>query len=593
MFLSKRSIVLYYKEHNVKRGCKMKRILVYLKPFKLRMLAGFGIKVTGTMAELVLPFILTHILENVISRENIGDIVFYGIIMAVFSLIACIGNITANRMAARVTTNFSKAMRKELFTKTLYLSCADTDDFTIPSLESRITTDTYNVHNFIGMMQRMGVRAPILLIGGITLTLIMDWALALVMIATLPVIFITVYSISRKGVPLYTDVQRSQDNMVRVAREDVQGIRVIKALSKNEHENRRYDKVNRELSKKERKAGTIMGIVNPVMTLLMNLGIAAVVAVAAIRVSKGLSSPATVIAFMQYFTLISMAMMSLSRMFVMYTKCAASANRISQVLDTPDRFKVAEDNSPESDSHIAFRNVSFSYFGKKDNLTDISFSLKKGQRLGIIGATGSGKSTLIKLLLRFYEPQKGKITLNGKNITSLDREKLTSLFGVALQNDFIYADTIEENIRFGRDISRDDIIKAAKTAQAHDFITAFKDGYEHRLSSKGTNVSGGQRQRILISRALAAKPDILILDDSSSALDYKTDSLLRNALDKELSDTTVITVAQRVSSVKNCDLIMVLDNGKVIGKGKHSELINSCPEYKEISDSQMGGAFVE
>ena len=394
----------------------MKRILSYLKPFRLRMLVGFTIKVTGTMAELVLPYILTYILEDVITEMNVGKVFAYGGVMVFFAVVGCLGNIIANRMAARVTTNFSKAMRKELFEKTLYLSSADTDAFTIPSLESRITTDTYNVHNFIGMMQRMGVRAPILLLGGISLTLIMDSALALVMIATLPIIFVTVYGISRKGVPLYTRVQKSVDSMVRVAREDTQGIRVIKALSKNEHENRRYDKVNAELSKQERHAGTIMGIVNPSMTLLMNLGIAAVVAVAALRVAKGLSSPATVIAFMQYFTLISMAMMSLSRMFVMYTKCAASANRIAEVLNAPDKFDVVEDNRENGDVHIEFDNVSFSYLGKKNNIQNISLSLRKGERLGIIGATGSGKSTFIKLLLRFYEPDSGEIRINGKNI---------------------------------------------------------------------------------------------------------------------------------------------------------------------------------
>lgn len=571
----------------------MKRIFTYLKPFRLRMIVGFLIKVTGTMAELILPYILTYILENVIAEMNVGKIVIYGAVMVFFGIVACLGNIIANRMAARVTTNFSKAMRKDLFTKTLYLSSADTDAFTIPSLESRITTDTYNVHNFIGMMQRMGVRAPILLIGGTSLTLIMDRALALVMLATLPVIFITVYSISRKGVPLYSKVQKSVDSMVRVAREDVQGIRVIKALSKNEHENRRYDKVNAELSKQEKHAGTVMGIVNPVMTLLMNLGIAAVVAVAALRVSKGLSSPATVIAFMQYFTLISMAMMSLSRMFVMYTKCAASANRIAEVLDTSEKFNITEDTRENDGVHISFDNVSFSYFGKKQNLSNISLSLKKGERLGIIGATGSGKSTFIKLLLRFYEPDSGEIRINGRNITSYSREELTSMFGVALQNDFIYADMIEENIRFGRDISVEDIIKAAKTAQAHDFISATADGYAHMLSSKGTNLSGGQRQRVLIARAIASNPEILILDDSSSALDYKTDANLRCALDKNMSDSTVITVAQRVSSVKNCDLIIVIDDGKVIGQGKHEWLIENCAEYREISESQMGGAFVE
>ncbi len=571
----------------------MKRILSYLKPFRLRMLVGFIIKVTGTMAELILPYILTHILENVIVEMNVGKVVFFGVVMVFFGIVACLGNITANRMAARVTTNFSKEMRKELFSKTLYLSSADTDSFTIPSLESRITTDTYNVHNFIGMMQRMGVRAPILLIGGISLTLFMDRALAFVMIATLPIIFITVYGISRKGVPLYTKVQKSVDSMIRVAREDVQGIRVIKALSKNEHENRRYDKVNSELSKQERHAGTIMGIVNPVMTLLMNLGIAAVVAVAAVRVSKGLSSPATVIAFMQYFTLISMAMMSLSRMFVMYTKCAASANRIAEVLDTPDKFTITEDRREANDVHISFENVFFSYLGKKHNLHNISLSLKKGERLGIIGTTGSGKSTFIKLLLRFYEPDSGEIRINGRNITSYSREQLTSLFGVALQNDFIYADSVEENIRFGRNISKDDIIRAAKTAQAHDFITAAPDGYDRMLSSKGTNISGGQRQRILISRAIASAPEILILDDSSSALDYKTDANLRRALDENMANSTVITVAQRVSSVKNCDLILVMEDGKVIGQGQHEWLLENCSEYREISDSQMGGAFVE
>lgn len=571
----------------------MRKILSYLKPFRLRMLVGFTIKVTGTMAELILPYILTYILENVITELNVGKVIAYGGIMIFFAVVACLGNIIANRMAARVTTNFSKAMRKELFEKTLCLSSADTDTFTIPSLESRITTDTYNVHNFIGMMQRMGVRAPILLLGGISLTLIMDKALALVMIATLPIIFITVYGISRKGVPLYTRVQKSVDSMVRVAREDVQGIRVIKALSKNEHENRRYDKVNAELSNREKHAGTILGIVNPAMTLLMNLGIAAVVAVAAIRVDKGLSSPATVIAFMQYFTLISMAMMSLSRMFVMYTKCAASANRISEVLNTPDKFIVTEDNSKNNGIHISFDNVCFSYSGKKDNIHNISVSLKKGERLGIIGATGSGKSTFIKLLLRFYEPDSGEIRINGKNIRSYSREQLTAMFGVALQNDFIYADTIEENIRFGRDITKEDIIEAAKTAQAHDFITATADGYSHMLSSKGTNLSGGQRQRVLIARAIALKPEILILDDSSSALDYKTDANLRKALDENMSGSTIITVAQRVSSVKNCDHIIVIDDGRVIGQGKHEYLLENCDEYREISESQMGGAFVE
>ncbi|MBO5397249.1 MAG: ABC transporter ATP-binding protein [Clostridia bacterium] len=572
----------------------MKWVFAYLKPLAGRITLGVTIKIIGTAAELIIPFLLSYILENVIESNNAGRIVYYGILMALCAIVASLGNITANRMAAKTTMLFATAMRKNLFSKTLYLSARSTDSFTIPSLESRITTDTYNVQNFIGMMQRMGIRAPILLLGGSVITLLMDRKLALVMIATLPFIFAVVYGISRMGVPLYTGVQKAVDSMVRVVREDAQGIRVIKALSKVDYENCRYDKANKTLKARETKAGAIMGIVNPVMTLLMNIGIVAVIAVSAYFVSSGKSSATTVIAFMQYFTLISMAMMSLSRMFVMYTKCAASAKRISTVLEEENELKItADDGKGNSKNHISFENVSFSYLGKTDNLTDISFSLKRGETLGIIGATGSGKSTILRLLMRFYDADKGVIRINGRDVRSYTREELTAMFGVVFQNDFLYADTIEENIRFGRDISFEDIVSAAKTAQAHGFITSFPDGFSHNVSTGGTNLSGGQRQRVLISRGIAGKPEILILDDSSSALDYKTDASLRSALSDALPDSTVITVAQRVSSVKNCDLILVVENGRIIGKGKHGELMVNCPEYREISDSQMGGAFLD
>ena len=572
----------------------MKWVFEFLKPLRSRIAVGTTIKIIGTVAELVIPFLLSYILENVIETGEINCILFFGILMAICAIIASLGNIIANRMAAKTTMIFSTRMRKELFSKTLHLSARSTDSFTIPSLESRITSDTYNVQNFIGMIQRMGIRAPILLLGGSIITLVMDRKLALVMIATLPLIFIVVYSISKKGVPLYSTVQQSVDGMVRVVREDAQGIRVIKALSKVDYENARYDKANMALRKNEAKAGIIMGVVNPIMTLLMNIGIVAVVAFSAYFVANKTSSATTVIAFMQYFTLISMAMMSLSRMFVMYTKCAASAKRISSVMEQENELTVtADDGKGDEAYHISFENVSFSYLGKKDNLKNISFALKRGELLGIIGATGSGKSTILRLLMRFYDASSGIIRIAGKDIRSYSKDELTAMFGVVFQNDFVYADTIEENIRFGRNITSEDIIKAAKTAQAHDYITSFSDGYSHNVTTGGTNLSGGQRQRLLISRAIAGHPQILILDDSSSALDYKTDANLRKSLAKDIPDSTVITIAQRVSSVKNCDLILVIENGEVIGCGKHDELIKNCAEYKEISDSQMGGAFLE
>ncbi len=573
----------------------MKTVFKYLSEYYGRMLWGFMIKLTGTLAELMIPYILTYVLANVISG-GVKDILIWGALMIVCSVLACVLNIWANRMAAKVARLFAEKLRRDLFAKTLHLSAAQTDKFTIPSLESRITTDTYHVHNFINMIQRMGVRAPIMLLGGIAITLLMDAYLSLVMIAVLPFTMLIVYFISKMGVPLYTKVQKATDSMIRVVREDAQGIRVIKALSKTDYEHRRYDQVNRALVKHETRAGIIMGSVNPIMTTLMNMCCVAVVALSAGRVADGLSQPETVIAFMQYFTQISMAMMAVSRMFVMYTKCAASAKRISEVLDEGTDVTVeSKCKYPDvsTDAHILFDNVSFSYTGKSNNIKDISFSIPKGSSLGIIGATGSGKSTIIKLLLRFYDVSEGTIYINGEDIRTIDKERLYSMFGSAMQFDFLYADTIEENIRFGRDILSEQIVAAAKTAQAHDFISDFADGYNHLLSPHGTNISGGQKQRILISRAIAGDPDILILDDSSSALDYKTDSMLRAALRENMKNTTVVTVAQRVSSIKDSDLIIVMDEGDIIGMGTHAHLMEECEEYREISESQMGGAFIE
>ena len=572
----------------------MRTVLKFLYPFRLRMAVGFTIKVLGTLSELLLPYILTHILRDVVVKQNVGEILFFGAVMLFFAICACVLNIIANRMAARVCAHFSEDVRRELFSKTLKLSSAQIDRFTVPSLESRITSDTYNVHSFIGMMQRMGVRAPILLIGGIAITLIMDAGLSLVMIALLPFIFFIIYGIRVLGVPMYTRVQRSADGMIRIVREDTQGVRVIKALSKTERENERFGSASKMLSASECRAGTVMGIVQPMMTLLMNLGITTVVTFAAYRVMGGSSDPETVIAFIQYFTLISMAMMTLSRIFVMYTKSAASAKRIAEVLEADDDMPILESDAEYDTSlpHISFDSVTFSYGGSGNHIEDVSLSIKKGGTLGIIGATGSGKTTLIRLLMRFYDADQGTVRIFGRDVRSIPKEELSSMIGIALGHDFLYSDTIEENIKFGREFSVEQVENAAKIAQAYDFITDFPDGFNHILTPKGTNISGGQKQRILIARAVANFPEILILDDASSALDYKTDAALRLAL-KENYHGTLITVAQRVSSIKDCDEIIVLADGKIIGKGTHEQLLADCPEYREISDSQMGGAFVD
>ncbi len=583
----------------------MKRILKYLRPYMGAMSLSLTVKVLATLSELAIPYILSYIIDGIIrpltdssavdTSAVVRQIASWAALMVVCAAAALVGNVFANRMAAKYAANVAREVRRDLFERTMRLSAAKTDAFTVPSLESRLTTDTYNIHNFINTMQRMGIRAPIFLVGGLTLTATLDGMLTLVMACVLPFIFVSVYFITVKGLPMYTRVQKAVDSMIRVVREDAQGIRVIKALSKTDYEKRRYDKENSALASIEGKTNAIMSSTNPVMNLFMNLGLAAVVFVGAHRVNSGLTEPGKIIAFIQYFTLISMAMMSITRIFVIYSKAAASARRISEVLDTEEGLPPANTSEfpARAERGVVFDGVSFSYNGKKQILHDVSFNVPTGTRLGIIGATGSGKSTVISLLMRFYDVDSGSIRIDGRDVRTLDDHELHSLFGVAMQNDFIVADTIEENIRFGRDISHEEILRAAKIAQASDFIESFDGTYSYMLEAKGANLSGGQKQRLLIARAIAGKPRILILDDSSSALDYKTDAALRTAIERELSDTTTFIVAQRVSSVMSCEQIAVINKGCIAALGSHKELIASCDIYREISNSQLGGAILE
>ncbi|MBQ8849529.1 MAG: ABC transporter ATP-binding protein [Clostridia bacterium] len=574
----------------------MKLLIKYLKPYKWYIALALVIKTSGTLIELVIPYIMSHILDDVVPQKELSGIILWGVAMIICALLACVGNIVANRMAAKTAKQSTEHIRHDLFARIMSLSSAQVDKFTVPSLESRLTSDTYHIHHLVGMSMRMGVRAPILLVGGIIMTLSMDPVLTLIMLLIAPFIALSVIFISKKGLPLYKKTQSSLDSMTRIVREDSQGIRVIKALSKTDYENRKYDKANIQLVADEKKAGITMAASNPLVTFFLNFGLVAVIVAGAVRVSGGDTEPGTIVAFIQYFTLISNAMMALARIFVNSTKGMASASRISEVINTETDLKVEkEEKYPwrRTEGYISFKNVSFSYLGKKNNLSDISFELPKGASLGIIGATGSGKTTLLQLLMRFYDVGEGEIRIDGRDVRTIPHEELNSKFGVVMQNDFIYVGTIADNIKFGRDISDEAVRRGARSAQAAEYIEQYEDGYDHMLQAKGTNLSGGQRQRLLISRALAGSPEILILDDASSALDYKTDARLRKAIREDFSGITTVIVAQRVSSVMNCDLILVLDEGRVIGAGTHDELIAACGVYKEISDSQIGGAILD
>ena len=567
----------------------MRTIFRYLKPYAAGMFLGLSIKFLGTIMDLALPYILSYILDDVAPTKNIRLIFIWGGVMILCSALAIIGNIIANRMASKVARDTTERLRHDLFAKISLLSCAQTDKFTIPSLISRLSSDSYNVHQMIGMMQRLGVRAPILLIGGICVTMTLDPYLTLVLVCILPLLGLAVYIVSKKGIPMYTRVAEAIDSMVRKVQENMTGVRVIKALSKSGYERERFDEINTEVVRRDQRVGIIMSATNPIMNLLLNTGLAIVIIVGAFRVNSGMTKPGAIIAFLSYFTIILTAMMSITRMFINYSKGAASAKRIEEVLLEKEDLTIGEknhENVPDG-SYLEFRHVSFSYDKVENNLTDIDFKLGRGMTLGIIGATGSGKSTLVNLLLRFYDPDSGEIRIGGDDIRGLPSSELHTRFGIAFQNDFLFADTIRANIDFGRGLSDEAVKEAAAAAQADSFIREKDGGYEYRLTVKGANLSGGQKQRLLIARALAGRPDILILDDSSSALDYKTDADMRRAVHLGYSGATSIIIAQRISSIMNADLILVIDEGRVIGRGSHDELLESCESYREIARVQM------
>ena len=593
------------------------------------MTIGLIIKILGTFADLGLPRVLAYMLDYVVPEGDVKKVFLWGGVMIGLAVLARQLNIKANRRASRVAADTTQRLRHDLYEKINTLSGAQMDKFTVPSLISRMTTDTYNIHQMIGMMQRLGVRAPIILVGGICITATMEPVLTLVLVAVIPFLVIVVFGITKKTVPMFKKVQDKLDTMVTVLRENITGIRVIKALSKTNYERKRFRQVNDDLIDAELRASATMAASSPLMNVFLNLGLTAVVIVGAYRVNSGASEPGNIVAFLSYFTMILNSVLMVNRIFLNFTKSSASAARLSEVLTAePDLVVIPEcagerngtegaaddavnaqemqvvetvSGGEESEAgdrrvkpiHIAFEDVKFRYHQTGELCLDgISFSLKKGESLGIIGPTGCGKTTIINLLMRFYDVESGRIAIDGKNVKSIPMKELRERFGVVFQNDMIFADTVRENISFARDLTQEEIEAAAADACAAGFIEVLGEGtqesrYDYKAAIKGANLSGGQKQRLLIARAFAARPEILIMDDASSALDYKTDAKLRKALKEHYAESTIILVAQRISSVMSCDHIMVMEEGRVIGYGTHEELLENCEVYKEIYVSQM------
>lgn len=564
-----------------------------------------AVKLLGTLSELMVPYVLEHLIDKVAPQKNVIPVFLWGAVMVILAILARQFNVKANRMAVGVAKESAYEIRRDLFWKTINLSGGQLDDVGLPSLNSRMTSDSYNVQSFIQTGQSMGIRAPILLLGGIVITLTMDAGLALILCIMTPILIALIIYVSMKGIPLYEEVQLSLDEIVRIMRENITGIRVVKALSKEGREIARFGRANAQMTKRDVRASIVMALPGPIMTLFLNVGLTLVVVVGAFRVNGGLAQPGVILAFLTYFNMILMGTMALNRVFMLMSKANASAERIAAVIGTEDELLPIPPEKAavtQREEFIVFDHVNFSYGhdageevsehfdgkGRQKCLENIDFSIKKGGSLGIIGATGCGKTTIINLLMRFYDADEGHIFIGGRDVRTYEKDELHRLFGVVFQNDVVFADSLRENISFGRNIAMQGIESAASDARAREFIENYEDTYEHHAAVHGADLSGGQRQRVLIARALAAQPQILVLDDSSSALDYKTDASLRKAIREHYGAATTIIVAQRISSIMNLDDIIVLEEGKMIGHGRHEDLMRTCSVYQEIYRTQMG-----
>lgn len=569
----------------------MIKLFKFLKPYAASIAVILILVFFQSLSELYLPTLMSNIVNTGIVNGDTNYILKIGGFMLLVAAGGTICTILASFLSSKVATGFSKDLRSKVFSRVESYSLQEFDKIGASSLITRTTNDITQIQQVLVMMLRMMISAPMMCIGGIIMAVSKDAKLSLVIIAIMPILAITIGIMGKKGMPLFKMMQLKIDKLNLVLRENLTGIRVIRAFNKIDHEKKRFDKANLDLTNTAIKVNKIMAALMPIMMVVLNFTTIAVVWFGGIRIDNGSMQVGDLMAFIQYVMQIMFSLIMVSMMFILIPRASASAVRINEVLDTVPEIN-DRDNTKSSNNkkgYIEFKDVTFNYPGAENPaLSNISFSAKPGETTAIIGGTGSGKSTLISLIPRFYDVSSGSILVNDVDIREMTQEDLRLKIGFVPQKAVLFTGTIADNIRYGKEDASDSEVKhAAEIAQASDFISNMKDGFESVISQGGTNVSGGQKQRLSIARALVRRPEIYVFDDSFSALDFKTDANLRAALKKETGKSTVIIVAQRVSTVMNADRIIVLDDGQIAGIGNHKELLNNCDVYREIVSSQL------
>jgi ATP-binding cassette subfamily B protein len=568
----------------------MKDLLKYLKNYKKELVFGPFFKLLEAIFELIVPVVMAKIIDNGIGRNDSSYIFRMSGLIVLLGVCGLCFALTCQYLAAKCAYGFGTELRSALYKHINQLSYSSIDKIGTSSLVNRLTNDSNTVQNGVNMFIRLAVRAPFLVIGAAVMAVTIDAKLSFIFFVVAPLISVIIFLIMRKTVPMYKKTQKCLDRASTLTREGLEGARVIRAFSRQQEEMDEFSEAVDEISACSIAVGKISAILNPVAFMVMNLGIVAVIWFGGKRINIGGLTQGELTAFTNYMTQILLALVVLANLIVIFTKALASANRISEVFALPaEKSGDIEEFSDETDKIIEFSDVSFSYEGAGDySVRNISFSIKKGQMLGVIGGTGCGKSTLANLIPCFYHTTHGEVSISGINVNDFDTDELRGRIGTVPQKAVLFSGTIRENMRWRkRDATDEEIISALKTAQAWEFVKETSDGLDTVISQGGKNLSGGQKQRIAIARALVGSPDILILDDSTSALDYKTDLALRRALSNDMPHTTVVMISQRTTSLRDADKIIVMDDGEAVGIGTHDQLIESCQVYSEIYHSQM------